>query len=120
MLQSFRKETDERKINAVAASDCEQHPDQFFGHKSRMIYGIAMQKSYVAEMRKRIGSDYLMVPGGRAILENENGKVLLILPSDFGVRTTLPTPPFIRDRQSANLPVNAHFGPHHHLTPLKN
>src|ERR1051326_5002654 len=44
-----------------------------------------MQKPYVAEMRKRIGRDYLMVPGGRAILENAEGKILLILRSDFHV-----------------------------------
>jgi 8-oxo-dGTP pyrophosphatase MutT (NUDIX family) len=44
-----------------------------------------MEKPYVAEIRKRIGSAYLMVPGGRAILENREGKVLLILRSDFQV-----------------------------------
>lgn len=44
-----------------------------------------MKRSYVAMMRELVGKRCLMVPGGRAILENPDGKVLLILRSDFHV-----------------------------------
>jgi len=56
-----------------------------------------MEKPYVAEIRKRIGSDYLMVPGGRAILENGEGKVLLILRSDFHIWALPGGSPNIRE-----------------------
>jgi 8-oxo-dGTP pyrophosphatase MutT (NUDIX family) len=41
--------------------------------------------SYLGRLRKKVGHDLLKVPGGRIILEDSKGKILLQKRSDFGV-----------------------------------
>lgn len=42
-------------------------------------------ETYIGRLRRKIGKDLLQVPGGRIVLENQNGQVLLQKRSDFGI-----------------------------------
>lgn len=42
-------------------------------------------ETYIGRLRQKIGTDLLQVPGGRIVLENAEGKVLLQKRSDFGI-----------------------------------
>jgi 8-oxo-dGTP diphosphatase len=41
--------------------------------------------SYAGQLRKIVGNHLLMIPGGRAVLEREDGKILLHRRPDFGI-----------------------------------
>lgn len=43
------------------------------------------EDSYVGKLRKRVGSQLLLVPGARVVIENSNGEILLQQRSDFGI-----------------------------------
>ena len=42
-------------------------------------------ESYLGRLRAKVGNDLLQVPGGRIVLLDKNGKVLLQKRSDFGI-----------------------------------
>lgn len=42
-------------------------------------------ETYIGRLREKIGSDLLQVPGGRIVLEDKEGRVLLQKRSDFGL-----------------------------------
>lgn len=43
------------------------------------------EDSYVGQLRQRIGSQLLLLPGARVVIEDRDGKILLQQRSDFGV-----------------------------------
>ena len=47
--------------------------------------GMKFSETYIGRLREKIGNDLLQVPGGRIILEDKEGRVLLQKRSDFGV-----------------------------------
>lgn len=49
------------------------------------LVSIPFEETYLGQLRKHVGSRLLMVPGIRAVLENDRGEVLLQKRRDFGV-----------------------------------
>ena len=45
----------------------------------------AFEKSYVGQLRKLVGTHPLLIPGVRAVIEDDKGQLLLQRRSDFGV-----------------------------------
>lgn len=45
----------------------------------------AFAESYAGQLRKIVGNHLLMIPGGRAILQRDDGKILLHKRPDFGI-----------------------------------
>lgn len=46
---------------------------------------MTFSESYLGELRRKVGHDLIQVPGGRIIIEDEIGSILLQLRSDFKV-----------------------------------